>query len=213
MRNQNQKLKKAIKTTILLGTLAIGGIVALQSHADVEHVNNGYIGADVGLKSTGFKSGYGNGAFKSSHKLGRIFVGTEISPNLDFEMYLEKTLGGSRKNLHTNHNTKVKFFSIGAGMMRKFDTCCENVKLLAGVGIKRSKVFLNGNHQGNVIDASKSKLLLKLTGGVEYMFNERFGTRTLLTYETTNRLKSTDTAISAKLRNSYGASLGVIYKI
>ena len=218
MKNRHKRLQKLIKITMALGTLAIGMVIfSASAHA----VFNPYFGADIGLKSTGFKTGYGSNIFKSSHKIGRAFAGIEIVPSLDIEFSIEKSLATSRKNLSATHSSRAHFFSIGTDLIHKYTfSNCENVKLLTGFGVKQLRVKLNGDTSSNAdkpfngsLVLDKHRLVLKGIVGIEYMFNKYIGTRTLLAIENTSRIKADNNNASAKLRNSAAVSIGVVAKL
>jgi hypothetical protein len=218
MKNTKKHLQKRIvKATMALGTLALGMAIFSPAHA----VFNPYFGADVGLKNTGFRTGYGSHIFKSVHKIGRAFAGIEIVPSLDVEFSVEKSLVTSKKDLSATHSSRTKFFAVGTDLIHKYTfPSCQNVKLLTGVGVKNLRVKLNGDTSSDAdtpfngsFSLDKNKLILKGIVGLEYMFNNYIGTRTLLTVENTSRIKPTSGQSAAKLRNSAAVSVGVVAKL
>jgi hypothetical protein len=199
---------------------------------------NPYFGADVGIKHIGFKSGYGDKMFKSNQPTGSIFAGVEVCPNLDVGITLERTLHTSKKKetigqgvmmfgkinrtgASVNTDSKAKFSSIGIDLIYKFSfTEYEKFKPLIGVGIKRVKAKLTSEVSGpgwsDSINLSKnnSKTIFKLMAGAEYMFTNHFGGRVLLNFENTARLKPNDVdGFTAKLKNSFGGTVGAIVRI
>ncbi len=199
-------MKKEFKKFAFLAILIPGVFLALNANSSV------FAGADVGLKNTGFKTGFGSGVFKNTHKMGRVFVGTDILPNLDVEVYVEKTLGSSKKDVNDNTN-KVNFINVGTGLLYKFDIdSCSNFKPVVGVGVKQIRVKLNDNTKDAVVSVNKSKLTYKLTTGAEYMFNDYLGSRALVSFENTARLKHTADDMTFKLRNSVGGSIGMFVR-
>jgi hypothetical protein len=201
IKNTNNKIKTFIKASSI--TLCI--LLSMAAVADISP----YLGADVGIKNVGFKNGFGHNLFKGSHKMGRAFVGFKLSINLNLEASVEKTLGSSKKG-----NNKVKFFNIGTSLVHNYILpSCENLIWLNGVGIKQIKVNLNAPLNNGAISVNKSKLVITALTGIEYMFNEYVGMRTLLSYEHTSKLKTIDNNVAIKLRNSLGMSSGVVVRI
>jgi hypothetical protein len=218
MKNTKKHLQKRIvKASMAVGTLALGMAIFSPAHA----VFNPYLGVDVGLKNTGFRSGYGDNIFKSAHKIGRAFAGIEVVPSLDVEFSVEKSLGAAKKNLSATHSSRVQFFGIGTDLIHKYTfPTCQNVKLLTGIGVKQLRVKLNGSSTvggaplfDGKFTLDKSRLILRGIVGVEYMFNKYVGTRTLLLVENTSRIKPANGQLSTKLKDSAAISVGVVAKL
>ncbi len=236
---KNNFIMKGISTVATVGvflpTVAIGGDFNFSP----------YFGADIGIKHTGFKSGYGDKIFKSKQPVGSIFAGVEICPNLDLGLVLERTISSSKRNSSLGDgsmslgktlvtanpggsmnydNSRAKFSSIGIDLIYKFSFAeYDKFKPLIGLGIKRVKAKLtshitdstNANYSRDInLSNNNSKTIFKLTGGAEYMFTNHFGGRVLLSFENTSKLKPSDASgRTAKLKNSFGATLGAIVRI
>lgn len=195
------------RTGLILGALAIG------MFATKAHTMEPYIGFDAGIKYAGFKSGAGDGLFKSAHKVGSMFVGFDVTKNLALEISLDKSLSSSSKSLDAG-NSKVKFLGLGTSLTYKLELPKnEDIKLFAGIGVKQGRVGLTGSLAGNSFKINKTKLNLKVFAGTEYMFTKSLGARTMLSYENTSNIKADLAGKPVALKSSVGTSIGVFWKI
>ena len=163
-------------------------------------------------EETGVKSSAGDGVFKSTHRMGRYVLATQITPNIGAELYIERNIGSGKKP-STNGTSDVRFSNAGLAMTYKYDIPnCDNIKPFVSLGLKNVKVKLDHN---KIVDLylTKSKILWKVNGGLEFMFNDHVGTRVLAGFENSSRIKPAGNGHTARLRNSFGVSTMLIAKV
>lgn len=225
-------MKRYIKIIIGIGFI----VPSLTAFANLDV--HPYLGVNIGMKHSRFASNNGGNIFKSNYPVGGLFVGVEFLPELSLELNLESTVSKKKKSygqegtyplgikLDQNYNfdSKARFYSVGMDLFYKFkfQESCNGFRPLIGVGIKKVTAKLSSFYapSANTLDSAKfdlnkhkSRILLKLSGGVHYDFNDIFGVRGLISWENTSRLKpSSPKGSTAKLKDSFGATLGMVVK-
>jgi hypothetical protein len=201
-------------TTIMLLAVFVPGIFfsSVANSVSVTMPDNMHVGFDLGLKHTGVKSSAGHGLFRSTHKMGRYILATQITPTIGAELYIERSIGeGRRPSIRGASN--VRFSNAGLAVTYKYNIPnCDNIKPFVSLGLKNVKVKLEHN---KIVDLylTKSKILWKVNGGLEFMFNDHVGTRMLTTFENSSRIKPSGNGHTARLGNSFGVSAMLIAKV
>ncbi len=184
--------------------------VNLPSFSDL--ASNAYFGTEFGMKHVGVKSGAHSDLYGSTHKMGRYIMATQLTPNIDAEVYIERNIGHTKKSNGGGHSS-VRFSNAGLGLIYKFNLSgMDTVKPFVGIGLKNVRVKIDHNR---VVDLylTKSKVLWKLNGGLELMFNEHVGTRFTTSFENSSRLKPSSHGHRVRLKDSFGTGVTLLAKL
>lgn len=201
-----------------------------------------YAGIDAGYQRHTFETGFGNNLFKKQQPAANLYVGTKFNDYFGFEFGIDRSTNKktdvslsnpSDPVLGANLNgvmpilleSKSKFSGYHVNLVGNYPVNKqENCSIIGGIGLKRASVRLERNITSiaggpfvSNVSLSQTKTIIRLSGGVQYFFNEHFGARAYATWEESSKLKPTGVTtqgsnVEARLNNSFGYYVGIIVK-
>lgn len=176
-----------------------------------------YIGADAQLRRLPFAKDFGGNVFKKNYPQANFYLGLKGNEFIGIEAGYEFSRSRSRKaslpansilfgiplnaNAQLNNITRLK--GLHASVVGYFPFPeCENLRFIAGLGILNMKIKLESvlmqlgrfhnvpAYGGRPLRLSESKYIMRLMGGVQYMFTEYFGIRANIRWENTRKFKN-----------------------
>ncbi len=206
-----------------------------------------YAGFDIQWRQMGFKAGYGDNQVKRHYPQANFYVGSTFNEYIGFELGYEKSVKKSRTVLITRgdkdfghlfsdpaftYTTKVDTTIQGfhANAVGSYPLSKEyRLHCIASVGLAQLKLKVMRNVPtsagGPNPDAAsvrrefvKTKYVPRLSAGLQYVINEHFGIRAMLTWEKTSKFKNLKpvnngtSPLRASVKDSTNLGLGIFYQ-
>lgn len=175
-----------------------------------------YIGADIGIKTLKFESGYGDNLFAESLPFGNLFVGFKFNDYFGIEGGYESTTNEKRENslyygekalgitldkprfYQVKYSTTHKIFGWHTGVIFDYTLDNENTLFFCSyIGIKNTKINLIRNRlelnlktsiNTDYLNKCNKKNILLLSCGLKYLLNKHFMIRWSINFENTNKI-------------------------
>lgn len=200
-----------------------------------------YVGADAQIRRMDFKGGYGDNLLQHISWQGNVYIGLKFNNSVGLEAGYESTVTRTRSaTLRTGDiaaGTPIMTSCSPAVFRSKAKIKGPHVELvgfyspneqyplqfLGTVGasfikgtFERQTLELSNEYQCMVRTLSAHKVVLRLSGGLKYMFNEHFGARATIGWINTGKMVifADDTIMPSpemKPKNSTVYGLGVLW--
>lgn len=190
-----------------------------------------YLGADAELRYMDFYKPFGSELLPHNYPQANLYLGLPLNEYLALEAGYEatgkKTRAGTdtagTKTFQANSTGQIK--ALHANLIGSFSICEQyRLKLIGLAGIARLKeklvvvdITVNGvavPPANNTFTFKKSKSVLRLGAGLQHMINCNWGTRAMLKWEQSGKLKTKaqeDNNFPIRAKNSVIYSVGVFY--
>lgn len=195
-----------------------------------------YIGVDAQIRNMKLKRNYGGNLFHSDYPQANVFLGIKANDFIGVEAGYEVThikkhttvlptgapLFGIpfTSDLTIDVKPRIRtFYTSLIGFFPVFD--CDNLKLIASIGVANIRLKLNNQLLAinNVpfrrnLTLAQSKNILRLMGGIQYVFADFLGIRATVRWEKTAQLSKleplgTPSPNIAKAQDSYVYGIGL----
>lgn len=232
-----------MKKQLIIGGIVASAFLSSIAHAEHFFLKP-YGGVDVGMQHFGFKKGYGDNLFKKQLPKVNIFAGIKFNEYFGVEAGYESTIVGKREStlvagdsnlgvtfrgqtIVYSSRTKISGGHLGLTGEYKLDKLgLSNLSAIGYVGLKhtnvklaRNRLKVNGspNTSFEIVGNDSKKMLIKVSGGLQYFINNHIAVRALVGWENTSKIKPHSYTASGlfsnvQLKNSLHYSLGIILK-
>ncbi len=229
---QNQVIQNKLAKLAQVTAIAVFAPMAVASTG--MEVRDPYVGLEFIQTNQNYKAGFGKDVFKKNVQNYAAFLGLKFASNFGAEAGIEVSPKRSRNNVYLGVGQSIPGGTVNIagesaiisstikathpylGLFGEYKTCYATLQLLVAASVSHFNATthttqFDGGAVNIFANYSKTKVIPMVKLSATHYFTENVGVRISANYKNTSQVKQTVANGTIKLKDTWGAGIGVTY--